>query len=76
MEVESYDFNGIWIFTELKARGYTGSIEPVYHFLNKVDEDVGDGIIKKTTINFALIKVAKTIASVSLQVIAYNNLFL
>ena len=30
---EPYDFNGTRIFRELKSRGYTGSIGPVYRFL-------------------------------------------
>ena len=36
-----YEFNGTRIFRELKAKGYTGSIGPVYRFLQRVDEDVG-----------------------------------
>lgn len=36
---ESY--NGTRIFRDLKKKGYTGSIGPVYRFLKKVDEDVG-----------------------------------
>ena len=47
---EPYDFNGTRIFRELKARGYTGSIGPIYRFLKKVDEDVGDSINKKATV--------------------------
>ena len=35
------DLNGTRIFNELKKRGYTGSIGPVYRFLRRVDEDVG-----------------------------------
>ena len=35
------EFNGTRIFKELKDRGYTGSIGPVYRFLRRVDEDVG-----------------------------------
>ena len=38
---EPYMFNGTRIFKELKKRGYTGSIGPVYRFLQRVDEDVG-----------------------------------
>lgn len=38
---EPYEFNGTRIFKELKDRGYTGSIGPVYRFLQRVDEDVG-----------------------------------
>ena len=36
-----YEFNGTRIFKELKDIGYTGSIGPVYRFLQRVDEDVG-----------------------------------
>ncbi len=36
-----YEFNGTRIFRELKKKGYTGSIGPVYRFLQRVDEDVG-----------------------------------
>lgn len=35
------DLNGTRIFNELKKRGYTGSIGPVYRLLRRVDEDVG-----------------------------------
>lgn len=35
------EFNGTRIFRELKKRGYTGSIGPVYRFLQQVDEDTG-----------------------------------
>ena len=38
---EPYEFNGTRIFKELKKRGYSGSIGPVYRFLKRVDEDVG-----------------------------------
>lgn len=38
---EPYEFNGTRIFKELKKKGYSGSIGPVYRFLQKVDEDVG-----------------------------------
>lgn len=34
-----YEFNGTRIFRELKKRGYTGSIGPVYRLLRKIDED-------------------------------------
>lgn len=47
---EPYLFNGTRIFRELKKRGYTGSISPIYRFLNKVDEDVGGYISKKATV--------------------------
>lgn len=43
-------FNGTRIFRELKKCGYTGSIGPIYRFLNKVDEDVGGQISKKATV--------------------------
>lgn len=43
-------FNGTRIFRELKKRGYTGSIGPIYRFLHKVDEDVGESISKKATV--------------------------
>lgn len=33
-----YDFNGTRIFRELKARGYTGTINPIYRALQKIDE--------------------------------------
>lgn len=46
---EPYCFNGTRIFRELKARGYTGSIGPVYRYLRRVDEDVGNHISKKAT---------------------------
>jgi len=46
---EPYDFNGTRIFRELKEKGYTGSIGPIYRFLGKVDEDVGNHISKKAT---------------------------
>ena len=36
-----YEFNGTRIFRELQKKGYTGSIGPVYRFLQRVDEDVG-----------------------------------
>ena len=36
-----YGFNGTRIFKELKKKGYSGSIGPVYRFLQRVDEDVG-----------------------------------
>ena len=38
---EPYRFNGTRIFKELQKTGYTGSIGPVYRFLQRVDEDVG-----------------------------------
>jgi len=47
---EPYEFNGTRIFRELKKRGYSGSISPIYRFLNKVDEDIGEHISKKATV--------------------------
>lgn len=47
---EPYNFNGTRIFRELKKKGYTGSIGPIYRFLNKVDEDIGGHISKKATV--------------------------
>ena len=38
---EPFEFNGTRIFKELRKRGYTGSIGPVYRFLQRIDEDVG-----------------------------------
>lgn len=35
---QEYDFNGTRIFRELKARGYTGTINPIYRTLKKIDE--------------------------------------
>jgi transposase len=43
-------FNGTRIFKELKKKGYGGSIGPIYRYLKKVDEDVGDSISKKATV--------------------------
>lgn len=45
-----YQFNGTRIFRELKARGYAGSIGPVYRYLRRVDEDIGDRISSKATV--------------------------
>ncbi len=47
---EPYCFNGTRIFRELKKRGYTGSIGPVYRFLQKLDEDSPDSINSKATV--------------------------
>ena len=47
---EPYQFNGTRIFRELKARGYAGSIGPVYRYLRRVDEDIGDRISSKATV--------------------------
>lgn len=46
---EPYCFNGTRIFRELKQRGYTGSIGPVYRYLRGVDEDIGNHISSKAT---------------------------
>lgn len=43
-----YDFNGTRIFKELKKLGYTGSITPVYTFLNRLSESSYTGQIKAT----------------------------
>ena len=48
--LDPYNFNGTRIFRELKEKGYTGSIGPIYRFLGKVDEDVGNHISKKATV--------------------------
>lgn len=45
-----YQFNGTRIFRELKKKGYTGSIGPIYRYLRKVDEDVDGHISKKATV--------------------------
>ncbi len=45
-----YEFNGTRIFRELKKKGYTGSIGPIYRFLRIVDEDIGTHISKKATV--------------------------
>ena len=47
---DPYNYNGTRIFRELKERGYTGSIGPIYRFLGKVDEDVSSHISKKATV--------------------------
>ena len=46
---DPFNFNGTRIFNELQKRGYKGSIGPVYYFLRRVDEDVGDSISSKAT---------------------------
>ncbi|WP_180954774.1 IS21 family transposase [Mediterraneibacter gnavus] len=46
---DPYCFNGTRIYRELKVRGYAGSIGPVYRFLRRLDEDVGDRIHSKAT---------------------------
>ena len=50
LQCDPYNYNGTRIFRELKERGYTGSIGPIYRFLGKVDEDVGSHISKKATV--------------------------
>lgn len=47
---EPYLFNGTRIFRELKKRGYQGSIGPVYRFLARVDEDIGEQISSRATV--------------------------
>lgn len=47
---EPYLFNGTRIFKELKARGYDGSIGPVYRYLSRIDEDIGDHISSRATV--------------------------
>lgn len=47
---EPYCFNGTRIFRELKARGYHGSKGPIYRYLSKIDEDIGDHISSKATV--------------------------
>lgn len=47
---DPYNYNGTRIFRELKNKGYLGSIAPIYRFLGKVDEDIGDHINKKATV--------------------------
>lgn len=41
-----YDFNGTRIFRELKKLGYSGSITPVYTFLNRLSESSYSGQFK------------------------------
>lgn len=48
--VEKYGFNGTRIYRELKERGYTGSIGPVYRLLKVINEDVGWKISSKATV--------------------------
>lgn len=47
---EPFCFNGTRIYRELKARGYEGSIGPLYRYLSRVDEDVGNHISSKATV--------------------------
>lgn len=44
-----YEYNGTRIFRELKKRGYTGSIGPIYYYLKRIDEDIGERISSKAT---------------------------
>ena len=45
---EPYSFNGTRIFRELLKLGYQGSIGPVYRYLGKLDEDIGNISSKAT----------------------------
>lgn len=45
-----YDFNGTRIFRELKKLGYTGTINPIYRALQKLDEESCGEISKKATV--------------------------
>ena len=45
-----YDFNGTRIFRELKKLGYTGTINPIYRILQKLDEESHGEISKKATV--------------------------
>ena len=45
-----YDFIGTRIYSELKKLGYTGSINPIYRFLNILNEEKRDIISKKATV--------------------------
>lgn len=45
-----YDFNGTRIFRELKKLGYTGTINPIYRVLQKLDEESCGEISKKATV--------------------------
>lgn len=47
---EPFEYNGTRIYRELLARGYTGSIGPVYKYLQKVDEDAELMISSKATV--------------------------
>jgi len=47
---EPYLFNGTRIFRELKKKGYTGSISPIYRYLRKISEDLDGHISKKATV--------------------------
>ena len=47
---EPFEFNGTRIYRELLKRGYTGSIGPVYKYLQKVDEDAELMISSKATV--------------------------
>ena len=42
--------NGTRIYRDLLKRGYEGSIGPVYRFLGRIDEDIGDSISRKATV--------------------------
>lgn len=47
---DPFDYNGTRIFRELKKRGYEGSIGPIYRFLARIDEDIGEHISSKATV--------------------------
>lgn len=47
---EPYGFNGTRIYRELRDRGYEGSIGPVYRFIRRLDEDVGEHIHSRATV--------------------------
>ena len=45
-----FEFNGTRIYRELKKLGYTGSINPVYRFLRRIDGDEDGQISSKATV--------------------------
>lgn len=47
---DPYNYNGTRIFRELRKKGYTGSIGPVYRFLRKAEEDASGHISRKATV--------------------------
>ena len=47
MAMRTVSFQWNTDFRELKARGYTGSIGPVYRYLSKIEEDIKDHISSK-----------------------------
>ena len=50
MAMRTVSFQWNTDFRELKARGYTGSIGPVYRYLSKIEEDIKDHISSKATV--------------------------